>query len=174
MIISKQLTMNQYKCDKCEFTSKYSSNVRRHEEEMHKESSEESDSDDEIEVESDPGNDETDTNEEDFPLGDVWPSMREEVDEDENILQVFKRKFLYNRSFENDAVVTAVIATMQKAQREDDMDMQEALDYAIEKRKYLIIRQAKNDKEEEASDSEDGAGNELVFNSTPAFPYSRI
>lgn len=166
--------MSQYKCDQCEFSSKYKSNVTRHEEEMHEESSEESDSDDEIEVESDHDNDETVNTDEDLPLGNVWPSMRKEVDEDENILQVFKRRFLYNRSFENDAVVTAVIATMQKAQREDDMDMQEALDYAIEKRKYLIIRQAKNDEEEEASDSEDAAVNELEFNSTPAFPYSRI
>ncbi len=53
--------MSQYKCDKCEFSSKYSSNVRRHEEEMHKKSSEESDTEDGIEVESDPCNDETNT-----------------------------------------------------------------------------------------------------------------
>ncbi len=163
--------MNQYKCDHCEFSSKFKSNVKRHEEEMHEESSEESESDDEIEAESDHDDDETVNTEEDLPLGNVWPSMRREVDKDENILQVFRRKFLYNRSFENDAVVTAVIATMQKAQKEDGMDMQEALDYAIEKRKYLIIRQAKNDEEEEASNSEDAGVKEVEYASTRLFPY---
>ncbi len=61
--------------------------------------------------------------------------MRAEVDKDDSTLQVFRRNVLYNRSFENDAVVTLVIQTLQKAQKEDRMDMPEALDYAIGKRK---------------------------------------
>ena len=167
--------MNYHKCDQCDFTSKFKSNVNRHEQEMHEESSEESDSDDQTTVASDSDDDdETINTEGDLPLENVWPAMGAQVDEDENILQVFKRNFSYNRSFENDAVVTAVIKTMQRAQKEDDMDLQEALDYAIEKRKYLIIRQVKNDEEEEeGSNSEDAAVKANVNNSTPAFPYSR-
>ncbi len=57
---------------------------------------------------------------------------------------------------EHDEVVKAVIETMRKAKEEDGMSFEEAFHYAIDKRKFLIMRQTAMDADDEnATDDDD-------------------
>ena len=75
---------------------------------------------------------------------DVWKVITDEADdEDGGVLQAFKRNVLFCRSFKRDETYQAVINTLEKVKEDEEMDFAEALDYAVDKRKFIIYRSAK-------------------------------
>ena len=63
---------------------------------------------------------------------------------------------MFCRSLKRDETYQAVINTLEKAKDDDEMDFEEALDYAVDKRKFIIYRSAKEAEqvqEEEADGS---------------------
>ena len=120
------------------------------------------DTDDEIEdvVESNDEDDdekeslhsENSDNEDDgLPEVNVWEDMADDSDTD--ILEAYKQKVIYCRNMERDPVHISVMATLQRAQEEEGMDFNEALNYAVDKRKFLIQEQTKDEQEEIETDS---------------------
>ena len=88
---------------------------------------EESDTDDSFNGES------TDTN--------VWKVIDAETKQtDGDLLENVKRNIKFCRSFRRDKTIQAVKETLNQAQEKYDMDFREALDYAVDKRKFLIRR----------------------------------
>ena len=75
---------------------------------------------------------------------DVWKVITDEADgEDGGVLQAFKRNVFFCRSFKRDETYQAVINTLEKVKEDEEMDFAEALDYAVDKRKFIIYRSAK-------------------------------
>ena len=90
---------------------------------------------------------------------DVWKVITEEADEEDGgLLEAFKRNVLFCRSLKRDETYQAVLNTIEKAKDEEDMDFEEALDYAIDKRKYLINRSADESKQIQREEEEGEAG----------------
>ena len=72
-----------------------------------------------------------------------------------NILESYKCTVLFCKSMDNDETHTKVMETLESAQDNDGMKFQEALEYAVNKRKFLILkRMQKHDYDEENEQSE--------------------
>ena len=130
-----------YKCEDCEKSFANKSNYNRHFAKMHPETSEDEDFSD--------GDEDYDTEEEDEESDDeysdkidVWGQM---FDESEQlglpITTVYKDNILFMRAMKRDQTHKSVMETLEKVKDEENMDFAEALDYAIEKRRFLIQRQ---------------------------------
>ena len=118
---------------------------------MHQSDTDEEDniSDDESEVESkqdsevdeqETDNEESNDDGENEPwIVDVWKQMRDEADStDTNFLDIYKDNVTFAKSLAQDETHKKVMETFKKAQTEDDMDFLEALDFAVDRRKFLI------------------------------------
>ena len=74
---------------------------------------------------------------------DVWKVIADEADdEDGGVLESFKRNVMFCRSLKRDETYQAVMNTVEKAKDEDGMEFTEALEYSVDKRKFLIRRSA--------------------------------
>ena len=83
----------------------------------------------------------------------VWIHIiSESIDSGEDVLEVYKSKVKFARKLRRDAIHKAVMTTLENVRVEEDMDYEEALDYAVDKRKFLIRR--KKSKIEELITSE--------------------
>ena len=72
---------------------------------------------------------------------DIWKLTTDESEYRElSIAELYKEKVLFSKSLKKDNTHKAIMHTLQKAQEEEDMDFNEALDYAVDKRKFLIQR----------------------------------
>ena len=72
----------------------------------------------------------------------VWGVIVNSIgDRGKDLLETFKWYILFAREFEKDATVKKVYDTIDRAEDEEDMDWDEAVQHAIEKRKFLIQRQ---------------------------------
>ena len=77
---------------------------------------------------------------------DVWKQMRDEADStDTNFLDIYKDNVTFAKSLAQDETHKKVMETFKKAQTEDDMDFVEALDFAVDRRKFLIQREFEDD-----------------------------
>ena len=130
-------------CKKCEASFQNKSNLNRHIKNKHPNL----DETEESEHESEMSDDESDIGKD----VDVWTYIREEARQNDNgnVLESFKRLVLFYRSLENDETYQAVNETLGKAREEEQMDFLEALDYAVDKRKFLILRSAKESEQED-------------------------
>ena len=137
-----------YECSECDKAFANKSNYNRH---LAKSHPEETDGEEEDytdrksmsskeEVESDES---MDSDEDDEEI-DIREQMYYECDEESgiSITDVYKDKILFLRAMKKDSIHKAVMQTLQRVRDEEDMDFAEALDYAIEKRRFLIYRQA--------------------------------
>lgn len=70
----------------------------------------------------------------------IWKSIADECNEENSFLEVFKEKVMFSQLLKRGKVYQAVMETLRRAQDEDDMDFMEALDFAVDKRKFLIER----------------------------------
>ena len=86
---------------------------------------------------------------------DVWKVITDEAADEENggILDAFKNNVMFCRSLKRDETYKAVMKTVEKAKDDDAMEFREALDYAVDKRKFLIHRSA-DEAEEIRTDEE--------------------
>jgi len=73
----------------------------------------------------------------------VWSVIREDATAyNSSLLDAYKNNVIFTRRLKNDKTHRAVMETVKRAMDEDDMDFEEALDYAINKRQHLISRQS--------------------------------
>ena len=88
----------------------------------------------------------------------VWLGIAEEAkDYNGDMLEAFKAVVLYTRKLRRNPTYEKIMETCRKAKDEDGMSFNEALNYAIEKRKYIILKaveKAKIKKEEESKNEE--------------------
>ncbi len=140
-------------CSKCERSFHNKSNLNRHMKVVHSENSESESSDEELnetieqseseislQNESNGSSDESEGEGEETM--DVWPIIAEEAAHYEgNVLEAYKQNVLFCRGLKNDEIHQKVMGTLKRAtDEEEDMDFEEALDYAIDKRKYAILK----------------------------------
>ena len=94
---------------------------------------------------------------------DVWADIAENAKDDGDVVGAFKRAVDYSHSLYHDKTYKKIKLTMDKAKEDDDMKYNEALDYAADKRKFLIARavrkagrdeHAKNDNNQDVEEEE--------------------
>ena len=76
---------------------------------------------------------------------DVWKVIASEAatQENDDVLTSFKNNILLVQSILHDETCQVIMATLKKAEENIGMDFKEALDYATDLRKFLILRTAK-------------------------------
>ena len=134
LVLSKMVV-----CKECEGHFHNKSNLNRHIQAFHPDIYESDASEEEDMI--------SDAESEDSLKVDVWPIIKAINEKD--VLRGFKHFVILCRSFKKEEAYQAVNNTVTKAQQDDDMDFEEALDYAIERRKFLIYRSAKDSKPDE-------------------------
>ena len=134
-----------YECDDCEKTFTTKSNYNRHVAKAHPEESEEEEDEDYSDSESmsnDDDSDDSEQSQDDEETIDIWETMFNECEETGlSINDIYKYKILFLRAMKKDETHKAIMQTLQRVRDEEDMDFEEALDFAIEKRRFLIHRQ---------------------------------
>ena len=129
---------------------------------MHGQDDQSNASEDDVDVEStvedEPASDNEQLSSDDEEEADVWKVIKDEADdEDGGVLEAFKRNVLFCRSLKRDETYQAVIKTLEKAKDDEEMDFAEALDYAVDKRKFIVYRSA-NEAEQVQREEEGEAG----------------
>ena len=90
---------------------------------------------------------------------DVWKVITNEADDDDGgVLESFKRNVMFCRALKLDETYQAVINTLEKAKVDEEMGFAEALDYAVDKRKFLINRSANEADQVQREEEEGEAG----------------
>ena len=80
---------------------------------------------------------------------DVWKVIiRDANEQDGDVLASFKRNVHFCRSLKRDKMYQKVTETLKRVKDDEEMEHDEALDYAKHKRKFLIERAVKNAKED--------------------------
>ena len=104
---------------------------------------EESSQENEVDEEKSDSEESNDEEEEKEPwVVDVWKQMRDESDNtNASFLDVYKDNVIFSKSLKRDETHKKIMETFAKAQTEDDMDFEEALDFAVDRRKFLIQRE---------------------------------
>ena len=81
------------------------------------------------------------SSDEDEVCVDVWGVIKTgAVANGGDILESYKCSALFCRSMDNDETHTKVMQTLESAQDNDGIKFQEALDYAVNKRTFLILK----------------------------------
>ena len=71
----------------------------------------------------------------------VWEEMTEESEEThESLPSVYMKKVLFFHKLKRNPTHKSIMSTLKRARDEEEMDFDEALNYATEKRKFLILR----------------------------------
>ena len=75
---------------------------------------------------------------------DVWKIIADEALENYNgdFSEAYKTEVEFSKDLRNDVIHRKIMRTLKKFQEEDDMEFDEALNCAIEKRKFLIKKAA--------------------------------
>ena len=131
-----------YDCEECHKSFSNKSNLNRHWKMTHREEEvdEESDYSEEESEEEEEGSDN-----ESFSI-DIWKWIVDEsIYKERSIIELYKEKVLFSKSLKKDDTHRSIMHTLMKAQEEEDMDFHEALDYAVDKRKFLIQRKIPNE-----------------------------
>ena len=150
-MVSNNHSSNMYECEECEKTYANKSNLNRHRNSMHPPSSDnDDDSDFESVIDESTDNDsvddesmdeDDDSNEIEKDIELIWkPILEESNASGESVLEVYKMKVKFCRQLKKNSTHKAVMATLKRAKEDEDMDFEEALDYAVDKRKFLITR----------------------------------
>ena len=151
-------------CGECGKPFHNKSNLNRHMRAMHSKVYQSDESEDDVDVESTVEEDELASDNEQLSSDegevDVWKVITEEADDEAGgVLQAFKRNVFFCRSLKRDETYQAVINTLEKVKDDEEMNFAEALDYAVDKRKFIIFRSAKEaehvQKEEEEGEVEE-------------------
>ena len=153
-----------YDCDFCDKSFANKSNLNRHNAKKHPFEDNDSSDSESIDEHSkrshiedtDMSDDESYSSDEEEDISiDIWNYLHnEEVIKEVPITTLYKQLVLISKALKQDEIHQAVMHTVTKAREEEDMDFREALDYAIDKRKFLIQRRIPK-KDEEDSEEED-------------------
>ena len=137
-----------YNCSECDKAFANKSNYNRHRTKFHSEYSSDGGTGEDSESESILSEDDNEGGEESTTIAEVnvWGAMHAEYrggENDMSITDVYKEKVLFLRAMKKDPTHKSIMETLRKVKDEDGMDFEEALDYAVDKRKFLIYRQIK-------------------------------
>ena len=139
-------------CEECGLTFHNRSNLNRHMARKHgKEIDEDSDGDeDPVEDTENISEVEEEEEEEDEPRVDVWERIiKRSVKHGYSLLEAYKDKVIFCRSLDDDTTHGEVMSTLEKAQDDEGMDFEEVLDYAVDKRKFKIMKELNKYNEQE-------------------------
>ena len=131
--------------------------------------SEEENSDSDPEEDSDVSReDDDDDEEEEEPwVVDVWEELKMKANStNESFLEIYKEAVVFTKSLKRDETHLKVMETFNKAQEEDDMDFQEALDFAVDRRKFLIVREFQDDSNDQYKLNDNKEDGEIQQNYT--------
>ena len=139
-----------YECKECGKSFANKSNLNRHKEKKHFDEEQDEitvkEMENEIdEIESETDESETDDEneyEENITLN-VWKDIYEDsVESEKTVMEIYKEKVWYHFHLRKDKTHRTIMKTLQRIKdEEDDMDFFEALELAIDKRRFLIQRQ---------------------------------
>ena len=146
-------------CKECDKQFHNKSNLNRHVKAIHAESEESEEEADEEMNEApesfDVGSD-ADSSDDDEPRIDVWSTILDETRSSNiSVLESFKQNVMFCRSLRRDETYQAVLKTLEMAKDDEEMDFSEALDYAVDKCKFLIYKSA--DETEQVTQEEENA-----------------
>ena len=131
-----------YDCEECEKSFANKSNLNRHMAVKHP------DEDSDMESEDNEDNSSIDGDEEDSNNSLIWKYILEESEKDQDTpMETYKLTVKLYQLLKNDQTHKSIMETVQRARDEEDMDFAEALDYAVDKRKFLIQRKIKEVKD---------------------------
>ena len=151
-------------CNECGKQFHNKSNLNRHVRVVHaesEESEEETESMDEG-TEAFDGGDEV-SSDDDEPEVNVWNVILDEArDANIDLLESFKRNVMFCRSLKRDETYQAVLKTLEKAKDDEEMQFSEALDYAVDKRKFLIFKSA-DETEQVTQEKESSNGHNIGY-----------
>ena len=84
---------------------------------------------------------------------DVWAELIEIANRSHNgdIYEAVRSQMLFSRALRHDSTISEITRTIKNVQFEEDMDFDEALSYAVNKRMFLIKRRVE---EEQKTDSQ--------------------
>ena len=89
---------------------------------------------------------------------DIWGIILNEAGTEDQIQETVRRKIKFCRALKRDSTIAAIRNTMDNVrENEETMGFEEALDYALDKRKFLIRRALKRRAEVEENEEEDGS-----------------
>ena len=72
----------------------------------------------------------------------IWHHLHNESERRQtHLIFLYKELVLLSKALKRDEIHQAVMRTVERAQEEEEMDFLEALDFAIDKRKFLLRRQ---------------------------------
>jgi len=154
-------------CSECGMHFHNKSNLNRHMKAMHAQAAQDEESEDDVEDDADvesiveedepaSDNEQPSSDEEEV---DVWKVITNEADDDDGgVLESFKRNVMFCRALKLDETYQAVINTLEKAKVDEEMGFAEALDYAVDKRKFLINRSANEADQVQREEEEGEAG----------------
>ena len=87
---------------------------------------------------------------------DIWDMLNEKTKGTNlSINAVYRYYVVLVKSFKYDKTHQKIMETLKRARDEELMDFPEALDYAINKRSFLIKRQNDNNEDEDEDDEDD-------------------
>ena len=146
-------------CKECDKQFHNQSNLNHHAKAVHAESEEsEEEADEEMDEAAEPfdGGSDAESSDDDEPGIDVWSTILDEArGSNISVLESFKQNVMFCRSLRRDETYQAVLKTLEKAKDDEEMDFSEALDYAVDKRKFLIYKSA--DETEQVTQEEEQA-----------------
>lgn len=147
-------------CNECDRQFHNKSNLNEHVRVVHADSEEYEDETEEMDEapeasEAFDGGDEV-SSDDDEPEVNVWNLILDEArDADIRVLEFFKRNVMSCRSLKRDETYQAVVRTLEKAKKEEEMHFSETLGYAVDKRIFLIYKSA--DETEQVTQEEEYA-----------------
>ena len=94
----------------------------------------------------------------------VWEEMKRKADTtNDSFLRVYKDAIIFANSLTRADTHREVMKTFKKARNEDDMDFEEALDFALDRRKFLIVREFEDDENDRYMVNESAQDDDTMY-----------
>ena len=94
----------------------------------------------------------------------VWDEMKRKADTtNDSFLRVYKDAIIFANSLKRADTHREVMKTFKKARNEDDMDFEEALDFALDRRKFLIVREFEDDENDRYMINESAEDDDTMY-----------
>ena len=162
LIVNESTSTMVAVCAECGNVFHNKSNMNRHTKMVHSEKENETEYDGHEDVEIDGPSRENEESEEDWYAEEddeevvVWKVIADETAEDDgNVVESYKINVKFCRSLKNDETHQKVMKSLKRVRDGEDMGFDEALDYAADKKKFLILKVAKITRAMEEGDDEE-------------------